>query len=201
MKLHWAAPEHNKSPILEVLRRALPASGTLLELGSGTGQHAEYFAQALPGWTWLPSDPEPQHVASIEAYRTAAQLPNLHPARLLDVREQPWHPSPLDAVFSANMIHVAPWECAEALMRGAGGALRPGGKLVLYGPMRIAGGYTAESNARFDAELRQLDPDWGVRDLEELEKVGASVGLALQECCALPANNHCVVFAGRDFRS
>lgn len=194
MKLHWAAPERNKQPILEILQRALPPRGTLLELGSGSGQHAEYFARALPGWVWLPTDLDPQHLASIEAYRMDAGLPNLQPARQLDVRAAVWHASPLDAVFSANMIHVAPWDCSVALMQGAARSLRAGGQLILYGPMRIGGAHTAESNARFDAELRQRDPSWGVRDLEALEQLGAPAGLVLRADHPLPANNRCLVF-------
>jgi SAM-dependent methyltransferase len=194
MKLHWAAPERNKQPILEILSRVLPERGTLLELGSGSGQHAEYFARALPGWVWLPSDTDPQHLASIEAYREDAGLPNLRPARALDVRAAVWHTSPLDAVFSANMIHVAPWECSVGLIQGAARSLRSGGQLIVYGPMRIGGQHTADSNLRFDAELRQRDPAWGVRDLEALQQLGEPLGLTLKDCHGMPAQNHCLVF-------
>ncbi|MEY4576017.1 MAG: hypothetical protein RL701_720 [Pseudomonadota bacterium] len=201
MQLYWPAPERNKGPILEVLRRVLPVRGTLLEIGSGTGQHAVFFASALPNWTFVPSDPTPANVSSIEAYRAAAQLPNLQPPAPLDVLASTWtwstsasEPAQLDAIFSANMIHIAPWECCAALMRGAARYLRAGGQLILYGPYRIAGEHTSDSNREFDADLRLRDARWGVRDLEAVEELGSSFGLHLRERVTMPANNLCLRF-------
>ena len=194
MQLHWPAPERNKAPILEVLQRVLPSAGRLLEVASGTGQHAVHFARALPSWSWLPSDIDPHNLASITAHRDQAALPNLEPARSLDVCTEDWQVGELDAIFNANMIHIAPWECSEGLLRGAGRHLRPGGVLVLYGPFRIDGRHTAESNREFDQSLRQRDPRWGVRDLESIVALAQSAGLQHRETIAMPANNQCVVF-------
>lgn len=197
MLLNWPAPERNKVPILEVLQRLLPQTGTLLEIASGTGQHAVFFAQALPGWRYLPSDIDPANLSSIQAHREQAGLPNLAAPRALDVCERDWHMEPLDAVFSANMIHIAPWACCEGLLRGAAAHTREGGKLILYGPFRIAGEHTSESNGAFDADLRRRDARWGVRDLESVTELGLGLGFQLSEVVAMPANNQCVCFERR----
>jgi hypothetical protein len=195
MKQHWHAPERNKEPILAVLRCVLPAAGTLLELSSGSGQHAACFATALPSWTWLPSEIDPQNLASIEAYRLELALPNLAPARLLDVCAERWDVPPLlDAAFNANMIHIAPFECCIGLLRGVGRQLRVGGVFVLYGPMKIDGAHTADSNVEFDRGLSARDPRWGVRDLETVVQLAAEAKLHLRERVAMPANNQCLVF-------
>jgi hypothetical protein len=194
MKEHWPAPERNKRPILEVLARVLPDRGTLLEIASGTGQHAAFMAAALPEWTWLPSDVDPAHVASIEAYRCELGLPNLAPPRVLDVCASAWNVPELDAVFSANMIHIAPFACCEALFEGAARHVRRGGQLIVYGPMKLDGLHTAPSNAAFDADLRARDPRWGVRDLTELAAMGGRLGLTLRERTPMPANNQCAWF-------
>ncbi|HTU62958.1 MAG TPA: DUF938 domain-containing protein [Polyangiales bacterium] len=195
MQLHWPAPERNKAPILEVLQRALPSQGgRLLEVASGSGQHAAYFARALPAWTWLPSDVDPRNLASVAAYVEEAALPNLLPPLALDVCAEAWPVGELDALFNANMIHIAPWECCEGLLRGAGRYLRAGGVLVLYGPFRIGGDHTAPSNYEFDLDLRRRDPRWGVRDLETVAELARSLGLEHRETVAMPANNQCVVF-------
>jgi len=195
MQLHWPAPERNKGPILEVLRRVLPARGTLLEIASGSGQHALHFARALPEWNFIPSDIEPAHLASIRAYRAEAGLANLLEPRTLDVRDTDWNCPALDAVFSANLIHIAAWNCCEALLRGAARHVRPSGMLVLYGPFRIGGQHTSESNRAFDADLRARDASWGVRDLELVENVASAAGFSSRERVAMPANNQCVIFA------
>lgn len=196
MQMHWPAPERNKVPILEVLRRSLPHAGRLLEVASGTGQHAAHFAAALPAWTWLPSDVDPRNLASIAAYVEAAQLPNLAAPRALDVCAQDWQigEGELDALFNANMIHISPWACCEGLLRGAGAHLRAGGLLILYGPFRIGGDHTAESNREFDADLRRRDARWGVRDLETVAELARSFGLTHRDTVAMPANNQTVVF-------
>jgi len=195
MQLHWPAPERNKGPILAVLQRVLPAQGTLLELASGTGQHAVFFAQALPGWRYLPSDIGPENLASIRAYREQVQLPNLLAPRTLDVRAADWQVGELDAVYNANMLHISPWECTEALLRGSARHLRQHGQLILYGPFRMAGQHTSESNQQFDADLRAQDARWGVRDLEDIVASAETCGLQLRERVALPANNLCLVLA------
>jgi SAM-dependent methyltransferase len=194
MQQHWPAPERNKAPILDVLRRSLPSGGRLLEVASGSGQHAVFFAEALPSWTWLPSDVDPQNLASVAAYVREAALPNLEQPRSLDVCADDWGVGELDALFNANMIHIAPWACAEGLMRGAGRHLREGGVLILYGPFRIGGVHTAPSNETFDADLKRRNPSWGVRDLEAVVELARSSGLQHRETIAMPANNQCVVF-------
>jgi len=195
MLLHWPAPERNKTPILEVLQRILPEAGTLLEVASGTGQHAAYFARSLPGWRWQPSDVDPKNLASIAAYWEQAQLPNLVEPRALDVCADDWGTGPLDAVFNANMIHISPWACCEGLLRGSARHLRAGGQLILYGPFRIGGAHTASSNHDFDADLRGRNASWGVRDLETVAELALTLGLELRERVEMPANNQCVVFA------
>jgi SAM-dependent methyltransferase len=194
MKKTWPAPERNKGPIVDVLRRVLPKAGRVLEISSGSGQHVVHFARQLPGLVFQPSDVDPDNLASIRAWRHDEQLANvLEPVRL-DVLEESWPVGPFDAAFNANMIHIAPWACAEGLFRGVGRHLGKGGVFVLYGPFRIGGAHTAESNAEFDADLRQRDPAWGVRDLEAVEALAREQGLELRERVPMPANNQCLVF-------
>jgi SAM-dependent methyltransferase len=185
-------PERNKGPILEELRRVLPATGTVLEIGSGSGQHAVHFAENLPKITWLPSDVDPENIASIRLWRREAGSPNLFAPRRVDVLDDDWGVGSVDAVFCANMIHIAPWECCAGLVAGARRHVRAGGLLILYGPFRIGGAHTAPSNAEFDADLRGRDARWGVRDLEA---VGTEArGFRLEERVEMPANNQTVVF-------
>ncbi len=193
-KLSWPAAERNKAPILAVLTRVLPSTGTLLEVASGTGQHALYFAEHLPGLTWQPSDIDPANLASISAWSAEAQLRNLLPAVRLDVCESDWPVAEVSAIFNANMIHISPWECTAGLLRGAARYLVGGGPLVLYGPFRVGGAHTAPSNARFDDDLRQRDPRFGVRDLEAVVELAREQGLILQERVEMPANNQMLVF-------
>ena len=190
------ATARNRAPILEVLRRVLPAEGVVLELASGTGEHAVHFAAALPGLTWQPSDPSPEARASIAAWRAEAALSNLRPPLPLDV-VAPWpldDVAPLAAIVCINMIHIAPWEATLALFAGAARVLPPGGPLVTYGPYRFGGAFTAASNAAFDADLRRRDPRWGVRDVNDLEAAAAAAGLAVIGTFGLPANNHAIVW-------
>ncbi|MBC7172987.1 MAG: DUF938 domain-containing protein [Polyangiaceae bacterium] len=194
MKLSWTAPERNKRPILEVLQRVLPPSGRVLEISSGTGQHASHFAHALPSHRLLPSDVLDENLESIRAYVADAGLPNLEPPLRIDVLDRDYQVGTVDAVFNANMIHIAPWECAVALFEGAARHLRSQGILVLYGPFRVGGTHTAESNAAFDASLRERDSRWGVRDIEAVEREASRVGLTLEETVPMPANNLCLVF-------
>lgn len=194
MKKTWPAPERNKGPILDVLRRVLPKAGRVLEIASGSGQHVIHFARHLPSLEFQPSDIDDDNLASIRAWRQSEALDNvLEPVRL-DVLDAAWPIAPCAAAFNANMIHIAPWACAEGLFRGLGRHLAAGGVFVLYGPFRIGGAHTAPSNAAFDADLRQRDAGWGVRDLEAVEELAREQGLLLRERVEMPANNQCLVF-------
>lgn len=201
--MHWnpgtrltaAAAERNKDAILEVLRRVLPPRGLVLEIGSGTGQHVAHFARALPALDWRPSDPDPDHLESIRAW--VEGLANVREPLDLDVCRKPWPIDRADAVLCSNMIHVAPWDATEALIAGAGEVLGAGGVLFLYGPFRRFGRHTASSNEAFDASLRASDAQWGVRDLEAVEKVAAAAGFELEEVVEMPANNLSVVLRRR----
>lgn len=193
-RLTAPAAVRNAAPILEVLRGALPARGMVLEIASGTGQHAAHFAAALPGIVWQPSDTDPRARASIAAWRVHTGLANLRAPLDLDVRREPWPVDAVDAIVCINMIHIAPWEAAVALMKGAGARIAAGGALVLYGPYRRGGAHTAPSNEAFDADLRARDPAWGVRDLEAVEALAQAEGFACEAVVPMPANNFSVVF-------
>ena len=186
--------ERNQGPILEVLRRVLPAKGLVLEIASGTGQHVAHFAAALPKLDWQPSDPDPELRASIAAWIAHAGLANLRPPLALDVGAPAWPLARAEAVLCINMIHIAPWAAAEALVAGAARLLGRGGVLYLYGPYRMGGRHTAESNAAFDADLRARNPEWGVRDLEAVAALAERSGFGAAETVAMPANNFSVVF-------
>lgn len=188
------AAERNAEPIRQVLARVLPARGLVLEIASGTGQHAVHMARAFPQVRWQPSDPDPFGLESIAAWRDEAGLDNLLAPIVLDVTRDPWPVAAADAVVCINMIHIAPWDAALALFRGAGRILPAGGLLYLYGPYRFHGAFTAPSNAAFDASLRARDPAWGVRDLDDIEPAAAAAGLHLEETVAMPANNHSLLF-------
>jgi SAM-dependent methyltransferase len=190
-RLHAPAAERNKDPILEVLQRALPPAGLMLEIASGTGQHIAHFAAALPKLLWQPSEADTRIHASIRAWTEA--LTNVRPPLALDV-QQSWPLAHADAVLCLNMIHVAPWEAALALIDGAARVLPQRGVLFLYGPYRRFGRHTAASNAAFDASLRATDPEWRVRDLEAVEERATAAGLRLEEIVEMPANNLSVVF-------
>ena len=194
MKQCWPAPERNKGPIADVLERVLLPGHSLLEIASGTGQHAAHFAQRWPELTVHPSDLEPENLRSIGAWVEESQLPNLMQPVALDVRSAPWPVSMVDAIFNANMIHISAWECCIGLLEGAMRHLHPGGYLVLYGPFRIGGRHTAPSNEAFDRGLRARNPRWGVRDLEEVASEAETRGLNLLETVAMPANNQTLIF-------
>jgi len=195
VKLIWPAPERNKGPILEVLGRVLPRQGTVLEVASGTGQHVVHFARHLPNIIFLPSDVNEENLASIRSWIAESGLANLRAPKRLDVTDADWDIALVDAVICANLIHIAPWECALGLLQGAARHLRPGGLLILYGPYRIGGEHTAPSNAEFDTDLRRRDPRYGVRDLEAVASTAESLGLAFMERVVMPANNQTLVFA------
>jgi Protein of unknown function (DUF938) len=201
-RLDAPATGRNRGPILEILTRWLGANAAsskrrslhVLEIASGTGQHAICFAQALPHLRWQPSDLDADSLASIEAWRAESGLPNVAAPIRLDVREGEWPDGPFDVMFNANMIHIAPWPVAEGLFAGAGRILVDGGLLFLYGPFRVGGLHTAPSNEAFDADLRRRNPAWGVRDLERVVELAASAGLLLVETNEMPANNKLLVF-------
>jgi len=197
-RLTSAACERNRDPILEVLRRVLPRSGLVLEVGAGTGQHAAHFASRFPAVVWQPSDPDAAMRASIAAWAAHVDAPNLRPPLALDVTREPWPVAEAAAVISINMIHIAPWACCVALMAGAGRILPAGGVLYLYGPFKRDSRHTAPSNARFDDYLRAEDPAWGVRDLDDVKRAAADHDLAFVEEAAMPANNLSVIFEKRD---
>ena len=188
------AVARNRDPILAVLRDVLPAAGTVLEIASGTGEHAAHFAAALPHLVWQPTDPDAQARSSIAAHAAQAQLANLLPPLELDAAAPDWPVARADALVSINMIHISPWRAAQGLMAGAERLLSAGSPLYLYGPYRQHGLHTAPSNAAFDASLRARDPEWGVRDLDEVSALAAAHGLTLQRTVAMPANNLSVIF-------
>jgi SAM-dependent methyltransferase len=187
----------NRGPILEVLTRVLPKEGIVLEIGSGTGEHAVGFAKGLPGLDWLPSDPDAASRASIKAWIAAEGLANMRAPVSIDVREAVWgveDVAPFDAIISLNMVHIAPWEAALGLLASAGRLLRLDGVLFFYGPFMMGGAHTAPSNAAFDADLKRRDPRWGVRDIDDLVGRAAPHGLDLREVVKMPANNLSLVF-------
>ena len=194
MKRHAPATERNREPILAVLGPLLPAGSVVLELASGSGQHACFFAASLPEVTWQPSDRDPADLASIESYRAEAGLANLRAPLLVDATAEAWPMAHASAVVCVNMIHIAPWSACEGLVRGAARLLGEGGVLYLYGPYRIPGEPFAPSNEAFDASLRGRNPAWGVRRLDDVTALAAAAGFTREAVIPMPANNHSVVF-------
>lgn len=188
------AAERNREPILDVLRGVLPSRGLLLEVASGSGQHAVAFAREFPELQIQPSDADPGAIESIARYRFEAGLANLKPPLALDASSDEWPVSSADAVVSINMLHISPWEGTMGLFRGAGRILSPGAPLVLYGPFVIDGDFIAESNVAFDAELRERDPRFGLREIRTVERSAQDFGFSLEALVPRPANNHVVVF-------
>lgn len=188
------AAARNREPILAVLRHVLPPSGTILEIASGSGEHAVHFARMLPDLLWQPSDPDPDSVASISAWRDEASLPNLLEPIALDATASEWPMDHADAILCINMVHISPWSATEGLMAGAERLLAPGASLVLYGPYRRDGKHTAPSNAAFDADLRARNPAWGVRDVADVAALAEGRGLSLDRLVEMPANNLTLVF-------
>lgn len=191
------AAERNKGPILDVVRRVLPRRGLVLEIASGTGQHVAHFAAHLPELEWQPSDRDAAALASINAWVASGNLANVRPAIVLDVTQEPWPLDHAEAIVCINMVHISPWESSIALMRGAARLLAPGGVLYLYGPYKRGGAHTAPSNAEFDAGLRQQNPAWGVRNLEDVVELASHHGLDLAEVVEMPANNLSVILRRR----
>jgi SAM-dependent methyltransferase len=193
-RLYHAHVVRNRAPILDVLKRALPAAGLVVEVASGSGEHAAFFAKELPALSWQPTDTDASALASIAAHRAAADAPNLLEPLRLDTTADTWPVARADAVVCNNMIHIAPWAVAEGLMRGAGRIVRAGGVLYLYGPYRIDGRHTAPSNQDFDTWLRAQNAAWGIRDLAEVTDLAARHGFALAKTVPMPANNLSVIF-------
>jgi hypothetical protein len=186
----------NREPILSVLKPRLPAGGLVLEIAAGAGEHAVYNAAALPHLTWLPTDADAEALASIEAWRQHANLPNLLAPLRLDASDpDAWPVERADAVVNINMIHISPWSATRGLMTGAGRVLPSGGLLFLYGPYLERDVPTAPSNLEFDQSLRRRNPEWGLRQLEEVAALAAQNGLTLTERVAMPANNLTLVFS------
>jgi hypothetical protein len=196
------ATQRNREPILEVLLQVLPPTGTILEIASGTGEHSIFFAPRLSPRQWLPSDPNPELRASIAAWAEHFPSDNLFPPLELDATQPTWQVeieqtsnySPIVAIVNINMIHISPWSACLGLMAGARRILPPGGILYLYGPFKQGGEHTAPSNAAFDESLRAQNPEWGVRNLEEVIAVASKEHLNFKATHQMPANNLSVVF-------
>ncbi|EKV26944.1 SAM-dependent methyltransferase [Caenispirillum salinarum AK4] len=177
-----------------MLQRVLPARGLVLEIASGTGEHAVFFSRALPGLTWQPTDVDASARASVDAWAEAEGPETLRPAVALDVTARPWPVDAADAVVCINMIHISPPECTPALLQGAAVVLPRGAPLVLYGPFRVGGVHTSESNAAFDNWLKAQNPSFGIRNLDDVADMAAGAGFSTPETVEMPANNLTVVF-------
>lgn len=199
-RLHAPHVARNAEPIREALAGLIGTEGSVLEIGSGTGQHAAHLAAAFPRHLWVPSDPDPARLASIAAWRRHADLPNLAEPLRLDAAGA-WAEDPgvaalaPVAVFAANVLHIAPWAVAEGIVAGAGRLMRPGGRLILYGPFREGGQLHGEGNRRFDAALRAENPAWGIRDTGDLARLARAAGFAVPpDVLPMPAGNRIVAF-------
>lgn len=184
----------NREPIADVLGEWLPQSGVVLEIASGTGEHAAYFAARFPSLDWQPSDIHPAALASITAWREQSGLSNINPPLPIDAGSGEWPIDCADAVLSINMVHISPWSAALGLLDGAAKVLRAGGTLILYGPWLKAGMPTAPSNMAFDQQLRERDPAWGLRHVEDFEAEAQKRGFQLEELREMPANNLMLLF-------
>jgi len=193
-RLQYPATQRNRDAILDVLRGVFPPSGLVLEIASGSGEHIVHFANALPSLTFQPSDPEDAARLSIAAWTAETGLSNIRPALAIDVRREPWPIAQADAMLCINMIHISPWEATTALMRNAGRILSPGAPLYLYGPYRHQGVVTADSNEAFDADLKSRNPQWGLRQLDEVAALAHAAGFSGPRVTPMPANNLSVVF-------
>lgn len=187
------ACERNKGPILEILRSAFSSSRRVLEIGSGTGQHAVYFARHLPWLLWQPSDTA-EYLAALRARLAQETCVNLAPPVELDVRRRPWPCTAVDGVFSANTLHIMPWQAVQDFFSGVGAVLSADGVLCVYGPFRYAKRYTSASNEVFDRYLRERDAASGIRDFEAVNELATRAELGLQADHAMPANNQLLVW-------
>ncbi|MES2190142.1 MAG: DUF938 domain-containing protein [Pseudomonadota bacterium] len=191
------AADRNKQAILDVLVSVLPERGNALEIASGTGQHVAWFASGLPGWTWQPSDAQPDGFESINAWVAQQGLSNVRAPVVIDVMAPNWLPDQqnFDLIYCANMLHISPWATCAALMGGSAQHLAPGGKLVTYGPYLEDGVPTSPGNLAFDQSLRERNPAWGIRRIEDVKAQAAKAGLQLISRHAMPANNLLLVWA------
>jgi SAM-dependent methyltransferase len=195
------AADRNKQPILEALCRVLPPQGLALEIAAGTGQHTAWLAGGMPGWTWQPTDIDPNALPAIAAWVARAGVANVRPPRQLDVLAPLWPDSaqpfsePFDAVFCANLLHIAPWAACEALMQGAARHLTPDGRLITYGPYLEDEVPTSTGNYGFDASLRATNPAWGLRHLRDVADEARQAGFSLRQRVPMPANNLLLVWA------
>jgi SAM-dependent methyltransferase len=191
---HAPATARNREPILAVLRGHFADARRVLEVGSGTGEHAVHFAAALPHLDWQPTD-LPARLAGIRGWMADAGLANVRAPLALDLADPAtWPPGPFDAVFSANVLHIVAWPLVEALFAALPRVLAPGAVVVVYGPFNVGGRFTADSNAAFDASLRAGDPASGIRDVEAVHALASEAGLAFVADIAMPANNRCLVW-------
>jgi len=193
-KRHAIAPDRNREPILAVLQEVLPPAGTVLEIGSGTGQHAVFYADKFPSIVWQPSDVDADALDSIAAWRGEAALPNLRPPIHLDARAEVWDTEPVSAIVAINVVHISPWATCVGMLTGAGRYLLPGGAIIFYGPFLRPDRATAPSNLEFDAEMRRQNPAWGLRDIGVVAAVAESRGLTLDRIVDMPSNNIMAVF-------
>jgi SAM-dependent methyltransferase len=193
MKPHSESSEINKVPILVVLKDIFAERKQVLEIASGTGQHAVYFGRELPHLTWQPSELA-QNIAGIKAWLDEAQLPNVLAPLALDVNDEHWPVSSVDAIFNANTVHIISWPEVELLFAHIARVIEPGGCVCFYGPYNYGGKFSSESNARFDAWLKSRDPNSGVRDFEAVNRLAASQGLELLRDIAMPSNNRMLVW-------
>ena len=190
---HAPATQRNRDVIASVLINVLPRDGLVLELASGSGEHAVHFASLFPGLTWQPSDPDPRALASIEAWRSRAGLPNLLQPLRIDAAAPEWPIKAADALVCINMTHISPWSATEGLIAGAQRLLKPGQLLYLYGPFKRAGMAVAPSNAAFDASLRERNPAWGLRVAEDVIALARRHGFGRYETVDMPANNLSII--------
>ena len=201
-RLDYPATGRNQEVILDVLKDALPNSGTVLEVASGSGQHITYFAQQIPQLKWQPSDPEAAARTSIDAWRNELGVTDMvHTPIDLDARVDIWslgHIKDLNAIMSINMIHISAWESCLGLLRNASRVLPAGGVLYLYGPFKVGGVHTAQSNAEFDLSLQSRDPAWGVRNLDDVAEEALKQDFQLMKTVRMPANNLSVIFHKKD---
>ena len=192
------ATQRNREPILKVLSENLASNGNILEIASGTGEHAAFLTSQFKSWHWIPSDVNPQARESIVAWKNINRVSNLALPLTIDVTQDDWTDRvadrKIDAIVNINMIHISPWSACLGLMKGAGKILPPGGILYLYGPFKRNGEHTSSSNVRFDRSLQDRNPTWGVRDLETVVETAAKAGLQLKQTVEMPANNLSVIF-------
>jgi hypothetical protein len=194
VRKHAAATQRNRDVIASVLRDVLPPDGLVLELASGSGEHAVHFASLFPRLTWQPSDPDPHALASIEAWRNHAGFANILPPLQIDAAAPEWPIEEADAVLCINMTHISPWSATQGLIAGAQRLLKPGMPLYFYGPFNQAGVALAPSNAAFDASLRERNSDWGLRAVEDVIALARQHGFGRHRIVDMPANNLSVIF-------